>query len=100
NSGREFDHESGLYFHRARYYDSLNGRFLGMDQDSGDLNRPLTFINKYAYASNDPVNMVDPSGNFSLSGSFNSLFNGGLGGFSNLGFSLNAAMGSMKTESD
>ena len=31
-TGRELDAESGLYYYRARYYDSETGRFLSEDQ--------------------------------------------------------------------
>jgi RHS repeat-associated protein len=56
-TGREYDQESGLYFYRARYYDSKVGRFLQAD--------PIGFmggVNFYAYVGNCPVNFVDPWG--------------------------------------
>jgi len=56
-TGRERDSESGLYYYRARYYDPAQGRFLSED--------PLGISagpNRYAYAGDNPVNMVDPSG--------------------------------------
>ena len=47
---------------QARYYDPVIGRFLGEDpvtfMDTGD---PVHF-NRYAYANNDPVKMIDPDG--------------------------------------
>ncbi len=59
-TGREEDPESGLYYYRARYYDPENGRFL-----SGD---PLGFgggdLNLYRYVLNNPLNLVDPDGEF------------------------------------
>jgi RHS repeat-associated protein len=30
-TGREFDTETGLYYYRARYYDTITGRFLSED---------------------------------------------------------------------
>jgi RHS repeat-associated protein len=30
-TGRESDHETGLYYYRARYYDQGSGRFLSED---------------------------------------------------------------------
>jgi len=57
-TSREFDPETGLYFYRARYYDSSSGRFLQQD--------PIGFAggstNLYKYVGNNPVNWVDPTG--------------------------------------
>ncbi len=56
-TGREWDHEIGLYFYRARYYDSEVGRFIGKD--------PIGLrggINLFAYTANNPINKSDPSG--------------------------------------
>ena len=61
-TGREFDTESGLYYYRARYYDSKIGRFLQVDPDSGKMINPITHINKHAYVGNNPINLIDPSG--------------------------------------
>jgi RHS repeat-associated protein len=56
-TGREND-GTGLYYYRARYYSPALQRFISED--------PLGFsggdLNLYAYTGNDPVNMVDPSG--------------------------------------
>ena len=61
-TGREFDSESGLYYYRARYYDSGMGRFINED--------PIGFAggdgNFYRYVQNNPVIFVDPSGLISL----------------------------------
>jgi RHS repeat-associated protein len=55
-TAREFDPETGLYYYRARYYDSATGRFLSED--------PIQFVTgaPYFYASNSPLNFADPSG--------------------------------------
>lgn len=56
--GREFDAETGLYYHRNRYYDADAGRYLSMDPtgfDGGD-------VNLYRYVGNNPVNLTDPYG--------------------------------------
>ena len=57
-TGREFDVESGLYFYRARYFDSETGRFLAED--------PIRFRagdqNFYRYVFNNPLNLSDPFG--------------------------------------
>jgi RHS repeat-associated protein len=54
----DYDPETGLYFYRARYYDSKAGRFLQRD--------PIGFagqdINLFVYAGNNPVNRKDPNG--------------------------------------
>lgn len=49
---------NGLQFMRARFYDTADGRFISADPkgiSSGD-------INIYRYASNAPLDFVDPSG--------------------------------------
>jgi RHS repeat-associated protein len=56
-TGREFDPETGLYFYRARYYDPSSGRFI-----SGDPLRYGGGSNFYAYAGNNPTDLVDSYG--------------------------------------
>jgi RHS repeat-associated protein len=57
-TGRELDSEIGpLYYYRARYYDPKVGRFM-----SGD---PIGFrggLNLYAYVTENPALLIDPSG--------------------------------------
>jgi len=63
-TGREFDEESGLLYYRSRYYDPRIGRFSSEDPVgflSGD-------VNFYSYVFNNPVNLVDPSGEFIFTG--------------------------------
>ena len=64
-TGESYDSATGLYHLRARDYDPKTGRFISMDEHPGSQSIPLT-LNKYLYGNADPVNHVDPSGNFSL----------------------------------
>jgi RHS repeat-associated protein len=64
-NGQQKD-DTGLYHLRARQYDSGNGRFINHDPLMGSEDVP-TSLHRYQYASNDPVNLVDPSGRFAES---------------------------------
>lgn len=46
---------------RARYYDPQTGRFISRDPVDGELSLPQTH-NPYTYSVNDPINLSDPSG--------------------------------------
>ncbi len=57
-TGRERDPETGLHYHRARYYDTKAGRWISSDPtefESGD-------SNFYRYVGNNSVNYADPEG--------------------------------------
>ena len=56
---------NGLQFMRARYYEAGVGRFLNKDPLPGN-NVNAQSHNKYAYALNDPVNLIDPEGRLAL----------------------------------
>lgn len=60
-AGEWFDADLGLYFLRARYMNPALGRFHTMDRHEGTAARPLS-LHKYAYAEQDPVNRIDPTG--------------------------------------
>jgi len=60
-TGREFDAETGWYFHRARYYSPELRRFVQEDP-SGDAGGS----NRYAYVDGRVMEMVDPSGQVSV----------------------------------
>ncbi len=57
-TGREFDSESGLYYYRARAYESVTGRFIQKD--------PIGFrggeTNLYSYVGANPIRWIDPMG--------------------------------------
>ncbi|HEX3156202.1 MAG TPA: RHS repeat-associated core domain-containing protein [Candidatus Angelobacter sp.] len=48
---------NGLYYYRARYYDTATGRFLS--EDPAGLNEGVNF---YRYVYDNPVNFIDPTG--------------------------------------
>jgi RHS repeat-associated protein len=72
-AGQQRDSALGLDFMRARYYDANLGRFISPDPLRGSIAEPI-----YAYAKNDPVNRVDPSGLLSSLTEF-AIFNAVLG---------------------
>jgi RHS repeat-associated protein len=63
------DSASGLDYANNRYYSNAYGRFMtpdpyqGTSGGSGDPDNPQTW-NRYAYVVGDPVNWVDPDGQF------------------------------------
>ncbi|KZZ85769.1 hypothetical protein AS29_004045 [Bacillus sp. SJS] len=61
-AGYQYDKETGMYYLIARYYEPKHGVFLASDPDPGDDDDILT-QNGYAYAGNNPINMIDPDGN-------------------------------------
>ena len=55
-AGEQYDAVTGLYYLRARQYDTVAGRFTQEDTYLGDGR------NLYVYVSNNPLKYVDPSG--------------------------------------
>jgi len=81
-TGREND-GSGLYFLRARYYIPAIGRFISED--------PIGLaggINVYAYAYDNPVNFLDPSG---LDVTINTYHGDFPNGFGHIGIGVNSS---------
>ena len=57
-TGREHDSETGLHYHRARYYNPEIARWISEDPiefNSGDMNL-------YRYVINNPLYWIDPDG--------------------------------------
>jgi len=81
-TGQEFDRELGLYNYRTRLYDVETGRFYSTD--------PMQqFPSPYLYAGGDPINLVDPDGEFAWGAFFlaigiSALLGGAVGGFDNM----------------
>ena len=67
-NGEQYDQVTQQYYLRARYYNSLVGRFTQEDVYRGD------GLNLYAYCGNKPVMYVDPSGYAWENGTENPLF--------------------------
>lgn len=82
-TGREFDSETGLYYYRARTYDSSSGRFLQKDPILSPTNQLMgeegmffgrttwllpayldetRMLNPYSAVFNSPLNFIDPEG--------------------------------------
>jgi RHS repeat-associated protein len=60
-TGQYFDSEIEEYYLRARQYNPRIGRFISRDPVFGKSHQPLT-LNRYLYCVNDPINLIDPSG--------------------------------------
>ncbi len=65
-AGEARDSVVGLDYLRARWMDTDSGRFVARDGFEGVLNSPVT-LHRYLYVGANPVNDLDPNGNFSLS---------------------------------
>ena len=66
-TGKERDSESGNDYFGARYYASSMGRFMSPDPllNSGRPDNPQSW-NRYAYAFNNPLRVIDPTGLYNL----------------------------------
>ena len=64
--GYYYDSETGFYYVSSRYYDPEIGRWINAD-NMITTGSDLTGLNLFAYCGNNPVNRVDPSGQFWIS---------------------------------
>lgn len=77
-TNREYDSElGGLYYYRARWYDSHSGRFMSEDPHPGYMEIPSTINSKYIYTGNSPLNFADATGADFIS----DIFGGKAGGY-------------------
>jgi choice-of-anchor C domain-containing protein len=60
-AGEQRDGDVGFYYLRARYHNSMQGRFLSNDPASGVLFDPPS-LHRYLYTANDPIGKADPTG--------------------------------------
>ncbi|MFZ0035171.1 MAG: RHS repeat-associated core domain-containing protein, partial [Sedimentisphaerales bacterium] len=79
----------GLYFMRARFYESGTGRFLSKDPVEGGMTIPLT-LHKYVYVSNNPYTGIDPTGEavYTTSGGIGLSGEAGIGGYFGTGLGV------------
>ena len=61
-TGQRFDAATRIYDYRARWYDPRLGRFLSPDPVVPAHDLPQS-LNRYSYVLNNPLALVDPSGN-------------------------------------
>lgn len=64
-TSQELDESTELYFYGARYYDPVLARFISPDTQIPNFYNPQR-LNRYAYADNNPLNYIDPTGHKSL----------------------------------
>ncbi|MFY0641615.1 MAG: VCBS repeat-containing protein [Bermanella sp.] len=72
------DGQNGIYYFNARYYDPSVGRFLSPDNQLGSHLLRQDAQNRYAFALNNPVTVIDPTGHFSFSALLGGILDVGL----------------------
>jgi RHS repeat-associated protein len=81
--GQEYDEDTGLNYLNARYYNSNIGQFVSEDPSfltvSYNLAEPQS-SNSYSYANNNPINLLDSTGN-SARTFWNGVVTGSVAGF-------------------
>ena len=58
-----YDDTTELYYLNSRYYNPEDGRFITEDTYTGEYSEPSS-LHLYTYCQNNPVNNIDPTGNF------------------------------------
>ena len=84
-AGQSYDAETGLHYNYFRYYDPKLGRYLRAD--------PIGLedgVNLYAYASNNPVNIIDPYGLWTFQIGLGINFGFGIGGTGSWGIAFSS----------
>ncbi len=61
--GYVYDEETGLYYLQSRYYNPQPGRFINIDGYIAT-GQGILGNNMFTYCNNNPVNMLDPNGEF------------------------------------
>jgi len=64
-AGEQFDDNLDDYYLRDRFYQQNTGRFIRRDTYEGRLQEPLS-LHRYLYVHGNPVNLIDPTGLYSL----------------------------------
>ena len=98
-TGQWYDAEIAQYYLRARQYDPTMMRFTSQDPVRGDRQEPLT-LHRYLYCVNDPIDRVDPSGEFAIGGTALRVTNAVLTAGSLYGHGLSLAAYSVDTGDD
>lgn len=70
--GYYYDTETGLYYNSSRYFDPNLCRFINADRIIST-RQNLLGINLFAYCFNNPINLMDSSGDFALEASLAAL---------------------------
>jgi RHS repeat-associated protein len=81
-SGKPSDSATGLYYFGARWYDPSLGRLITEDSKSGSREDSQS-LNRYVYARDNPLAILDPTGHYWWSGLADALSND-MGGGSGL----------------
>src|SRR5207245_8530573 len=71
-AGKIYDGSTGFYYFGGRFYDPATGRFITQDSSPGVREDPQSF-DRYVYARDNPLEIVDPNGHDWWSGLVNTV---------------------------